>query len=303
MLGSGSVGLVLNIMRFSVHDGPGIRTTVFLKGCPLDCAWCHNPESQGFRPTLLYFEERCRLCGDCRAACPNGAIAVEGRIRTLREVCRGCGMCVEACAAGAREIAGRRMTLAEVLAEVGKDTVFFDESGGGVTLSGGEPLAQPRFSEALLAACRGRGIHTVLDTCGFAARETLLRVAAQADLVLYDLKMLDSARHAAQTGVSNIQILGNLEALMETGCDVVARFPLIPTVNDDPAEVAGLAAWLARAGLKRLDVLPYHRIGRDKYRRLGASYKLEGLWEPSAAEVEAIAGRFRREGLAVKVGG
>ena len=199
---------VFNIMRFSTHDGPGIRTTVFFKGCPLSCWWCHNPESQRFRPDLMYFEERCRHCGDCVAACPEG-VADLG--------CRRCTVCAEVCAAEARQIAGKRVTLGELLREVERDLIFFEESGGGVTLSGGEPVSQPRFAEALLGACRERGIHTVLETCGFAHPDTFLRVALSADLVLFDLKLMDPARHQQYTGVSNRGILRNLEQLVEHG--------------------------------------------------------------------------------------
>src|ERR1017187_4119551 len=153
-----STAVIFNIMRFATRDGPGIRTTVFFKGCPLSCWWCHNPESQSFRPDVLYFEERCRHCGDCLAACPEGVTDF---------ACRRCTVCAEACQAEARQVAGKRMTLGEVVREIEKDVIFFDESGGGVTLSGGEPVAQPRFAEALLRACRDRGIHTVIETCGF----------------------------------------------------------------------------------------------------------------------------------------
>lgn len=287
-------------MRFSVHDGPGIRTTVFLKGCPLACRWCHNPESQSFHPQLIRMEERCLRCGECVPVCPERA--AEGSMGVPAK-CRACGACVEACVAGAREITGRRMSVAAVVAEVERDVVFYEESGGGVTVSGGEPLAQPEFTAALLAACRALGIHTALDTCGMASAETLLRAAANADLVLYDLKLLDPARHTEYTGVSNAPILRNLEALAAAGRNVTVRFPLIPSVNDGEDELAAMAAFLVRAGVRRLDLLPYHRIGADKYRRLGKPYTMEGVAEPTAAQVEAAAGRLRREGLTVRIGG
>lgn len=296
-------GLVFHIMRFSLHDGPGIRTTVFLKGCPLSCWWCHNPESQSFEPSLMYFEDRCRRCGDCLAVCPSSAINYsDGRIgRPI--TCQACGACVEACVAGARELAGRRMAVSEVVREVERDVIFFDESGGGVTFSGGEPLSQPRFTEALLEACRARRIHSALDTCGLAEPDLLLRVSAKADLVLYDLKLLDTARHASYTGVPNALILGNLEALVAAGRPVRVRFPLIPGVNDGAEEIAELMQLLARLGLRHLDLLPYHRIGIDKYRRLGMPARLGDQPSPSAAQISQIAGQFEQHGFAVKIGG
>ncbi len=301
--GAEPAGLVLNIMRFCVHDGPGIRTTVFLKGCPLRCAWCHNPEGQGFEPALLFFEERCRHCGDCARVCPQGLIPAAGGSPRDRRLCQNCGTCVEACVAGAREIAGRRMTVGEALAEIERDVVCFDQSGGGVTLSGGEPLSQPAFSVALLTACREHGIHTVLETCGYAGRETMLRVAAQADLVLFDLKLLDPVRHKHYTGVSNEPILGNLEALAAEGVDVVIRVPLVPGVNDDPAEINEMARFVSRLGLRRLDLLPYHRLGLQKYRRLGVPCEFSGISEPSAEQIRQAAGRFQESGLFVRIGG
>jgi pyruvate formate lyase activating enzyme len=285
-------GLVFNIMRFSLADGPGIRTTVFLKGCPLRCDWCHNPEGQGFAPSLMLFEERCRHCGDCKLVCPHGLTA-----------CETCGLCVEACVAEARQMAGRAMSVSEVLAEIERDVIFFDGSGGGVTLSGGEPLAQPLFAEALLAACRARRIHTALDTCGAAPAEALLRVSAEADLVLFDVKLMDSDLHAAHAGVPNAAILDNLRALAAAGRSIVVRYPLIPGLNDGAAALSELAAFLRALGLRRLDLLPYHRMGADKYKRLGLARPGEDIAEQDAAEVAGIAGMLRGEGLEVGVGG
>lgn len=285
-------GLVFNIMRFSLADGPGIRTTVFLKGCPLRCTWCHNPEGQASHPSLMLFEERCRHCGDCELVCPHGLTA-----------CETCGRCVEACVAEARKLAGRAMSVAEVLAEIERDVVFFDGSGGGVTISGGEPLAQPQFAEALLAACRARRIHTALDTCGAAPADLLLRVSAHADLVLFDVKLTDSKLHAAHTGAPNEAILDNLRALAAAGRPIVVRYPLIPGLNDGEPALFELAALLRALGLRRLDLLPYHRMGADKYRRLGLARTGEDIAEPDAAEVAGIAGLLRGEGLEVNVGG
>ena len=302
--GGSATGMVLNVTRFSVHDGPGIRTTVFFKGCPLDCWWCHNPESQSFRPQPMYLEERCLHCGDCLALCPEHAIEdVDGAMRSRPDLCLRCGVCVEACQAAAREIAGRRMGLAELMAEIEKDVVFFDQSGGGVTLSGGEPVSQHRFAAGLLGACRDRGIHTVLETCGYAHREPFLKLALMADLVLFDLKTLDREKHKRYTGVRNDQILRNLEALARSGRPPVVRIPLIPGINDSDDDLRQFAGYLYPAGVRRVDLLPYHRIGSDKYQRLAAPFRLPDLTQPTASEVERFTEALAQTGCEVKVGG
>ena len=277
--GAGAAGLtagVFNIMRFATHDGPGIRTTVFFKGCPLSCWWCHNPEGQSFRTQVLYFEERCRHCGDCLAACPEGVVEFG---------CRRCGVCADACQAEARQVAGKRTTLAEVLREIEKDAIFYDESGGGVTLSGGEPVAQSRFAEALLRACRDRGIHTVLETCGFAHPETFMRVALAADQVLFDLKLMDPVRHKQYTGVSNRRILHNLEQLAARRSALRVRIPVVPGINDSDEDAGQFREYLKRLAIRDIELLPYHRIGSEKYRRLGLAYRIPDTPEPVAAEM------------------
>lgn len=296
-------GIVLNIMRFCLHDGPGIRTTVFLKGCPLSCWWCHNPESQSPKPALMYLRERCRLCGDCILVCPRHAIS-RGEVTMLRSAaCAVCGACVDACLAGARAIAGRRMTVSEVVAEIERDTVFFDESGGGVTFSGGEPLSQPVFLDALLEACRRLRIHTVLDTCGLAEPRSFSRIASKADLVLYDLKLLDAERHRACTGGPNEPIVANLEGLARAGRPVVVRVPVVPGVNDSDAEFAAILLLLRRLGLNRIDLLPYHKIGIDKYARLNLKYQLPAIEPPAAARMQQLAGALGQQGFIVRIGG
>lgn len=294
--------MIFNILRFSLHDGPGIRTTVFLKGCPLRCWWCHNPESQSFEPEVMYYQERCRLCGDCIAACPHGALSLDGGI-AVSDDCEACGTCVEVCRANARLLAGRRMTVAQVMTEIEKDVIFFDESGGGVTFSGGEPLAQPQFLEALLRACRERRIHTALDTCGFAQLDLLLRLSALADVVLYDLKLVDAAQHIECTGVSNEPILENLKTLADARRPVIVRYPVIPGINDADEQLQKATQTLTRLGLRRLDLLPYHPTGAEKYRRLRMPYALPDVATPPPARIEEIAEACRREGLAVTVGG
>lgn len=294
-------GVIFHIMRFSVHDGPGIRTAVFFKGCPLSCWWCHNPESQNSAPEILYSAERCRLCGDCAAACPHGAIKRMGERMTVNDHCRLCATCVDACGAEARSLAGRTMTVTEIVAEIERDLVFFDESGGGVTFTGGEPFGQPALLEALLRACRGRRIHTTIETCGAAARESVLRIGGLADLILYDLKMLDPGRHRQYTGAPNRNILENLEALVAAGRPVTVRIPVVPGVNDAAADVRAACDYLAPLGLTRVDLLPYHRAGAEKYRRLGREYRMEQTAPPADVTMAAIAAQMEAAGIPVKI--
>jgi pyruvate formate lyase activating enzyme len=296
-------GLVFNIMRFSLHDGPGIRTTVFLKGCPLRCVWCHNPESQSRRPEVIYFEERCIHCGDCVGACPHGALHLDQLPIPDPDLCQRCGECANACSAGARQLPGRSMTVAEVVTEILKDQVFFDGSGGGVTVSGGEPLMQGAFVEALLAVCRTRRIRTALDTCGYADSNLIRRVSENVDLFLYDLKLMDCEKHRHFTGVKNDLILRNLKMLAEHGSAVIVRVPIIPGVNDDIGNIDALSEFLAPLSLRRIDLLPYHRIGSGKYNRLHLPNEMEGVNPPTTEQMESIAARLRRDGFNVRIGG
>ena len=295
--------VIFNIMRYSTQDGPGIRTTVFFKGCPLSCWWRHNPESQRLQPELLYIEERCRHCGDCVTACPQHAIEqVEGTVRTSA-LCRRCGQCTEVCQAEARQIAGQRLTVGELVAEIERDLIFFEESAGGVTLSGGEPLAQPRFVSALLGACRERGIRTVLDTCGYAPSGVFLNVAPLADLVLFDLKLMDPVRHKQYTGVSNRRILANLEQLVARGGAVTVRIPVLPGINDTDDDIRQFARYLEKLPASEVELLPYHHIGAGKYKRLGLTYRLGDAPQPTAADLARFRDALVRAGLNVRVRG
>jgi pyruvate formate lyase activating enzyme len=288
-------GLVFNIQRFSVHDGPGLRTTVFLKGCPARCPWCHNPESQSHAPVLLMFPGRCIDCGTCRQVCPHGTDPAR---------CTACGRCADACPADARQVAGREMTVDDVLEVVSRDRIFYEESGGGVTFSGGEPFAQPAFLKALLAASKRTGLSTAVDTCGFVARQTLLELAPLVDLFLYDLKILDAERHRAVIGVPLAPIVANLETLASAGRSIWLRVPIVPsfTDRDDGLEaIAALAASL-RAVL-RVSLLPYHEIGAGKFRRLHKDYELTHVAPPDRARMEHIAGIFAARGLDARIGG
>ena len=301
-------GLVFDVKRFAIHDGPGIRTTVFLKGCPLSCAWCHNPESQRREPELLVRSERCVACGTCVSACPNGAIARQSsraKPETDRSRCTGCGACVTACIPRARTVVGQARSVDDLLAEIERDTLFYDQSGGGVTLSGGEPLAQQEFASELLRRCRSQRIHTAVDTCGFADEAALAAVAEETDLFLYDVKLLDDERHRRWTGASNEKILRNLERLARDGKRIWVRYPLVPGINDSERDLAEFGRFVARCpGVEAVQVLPYHAAGERKFDHLGRRFSLGDVRQPDPEMVENAAAVVRAAaGIAVTIGG
>lgn len=301
MGGNLATGIVFDIRRYSIHDGPGIRTTVFLKGCALSCLWCHNPESQASGPDLVLRENRCIKCGACVETCPHGAITWtdDGPV-TDRSKCRRDGRCATVCYAEARALAGRTMTVDEVMEIVERDRPFYEESGGGLTLSGGEPLLQPYFSAALLKAAKARGIHTALDTCGHASWKSLDRLRRDVDLFLYDLKVMDEGRHRLYTGAPNHRILENLRALAARGHRIVLRVPVVPGINDDEENLEALRRFAAGLpNLAGLDLLPYHRIGVDKYARVGRTYPLPGTLPPPRERIAAVAETLAAAGLPV----
>ena len=295
---------IFNVQKFCVHDGPGIRTTVFFKGCPLRCAWCHNPESQDFAPELLVNAEKCTSCRQCLPTCPAGAIRATGEgIVTDRASCRACGSCADECLPGAREIAGHQATIAELLAEIEKDRVFYEQSGGGVTLSGGEVLCQPEAARELAQACQIRGIHVAIDTCGHAPYENLARLLDCADLFLYDLKHLDSLRHRKFTGQDNHLILDNLLRLSATGQSIHLRIPLIENFNADDAHIESVARFVRQLNLSRIDLLPYHNTGSSKYERLGRRYDPAGFAAPAPERLARIVAVLRQVHPNVTIGG
>ena len=300
-----TTGIVFDIKKFSIHDGPGIRTTVFFKGCPLRCWWCHNPEGLTPEPELMIRANRCIKCDACLDVCPHGAISRDGdAVLTDATKCVRCGACVEACYAEARQIVGREVTVAQVAAEIERDVPFYDESGGGVTFSGGEPLLQWDFLLELLRACKARGIHTAVDTCGFAPWEVLDSVRGYVDLFLYDLKLMDDARHRKFTGVSNALILSNLQALSQRGHDIVVRMPLIPGINDDEENIRQAGAFAVELPhLIRIDVLPYHSLGDEKYGRLNKPYGLSETRPPAEDHVAETVQILEGFGLQAGVGG
>jgi pyruvate formate lyase activating enzyme len=293
-------GTIFDIKRFSMHDGPGIRTTVFLKGCPLACVWCHNPESQSARPLLLRRQELCARCWRCAEQCPQGALQAGAEVSFARDAsrCAACGHCAEACPSEAITRVGREVESAALVDEVARDRSFFDESGGGVTFSGGEPLSQPEFLLDLLARCRREGLHTAVDTSGYAPRATMRQAAALADLVLYDLKLLDAAAHRRYTGVSNEAILENLRALVEDGRSVEIRMPVIPGITDTDQNLDAAAAFvLSLPEPPRVRLLGHHHAAMSKYARFGLESRLGEVVDPPPARLEALAARLRAAGV------
>lgn len=286
-------GTVFNIQRFSLQDGPGLRTTVFLKGCPLACLWCHNPESRAPEVQLLRMENRCMACGRCEDEEP---AAGPCRTRTALDM--------EDCPTGALQQVGRTLDAPTLVRELLQDRIFFDESGGGVTLSGGEPLLQASFLLAVLDLLAAQGVHTALDTSGFAPWDELRAAATRSSLVLYDLKLMDETRHRAATGQSNRLILDNLEALAAVHSRIWIRIPVVPGLNDDETDLECMARFLeALPGVRRVELLPYHRTGVAKFARLGLDYPLAGLAPPTGQRLEALAAIFRARGLTAAIGG
>jgi len=275
-------GRVFNIQKYSVQDGPGIRTTVFLKGCPLACVWCHNPESISRHPEVLLVDARCQSCGECARVCPTTPDrSPTASVPVGSDYCIRCGTCVDACPSDARRTAGRETTVKEVMTDVMRDRIFYEDSGGGVTFSGGEPLAQPEFLAGLLIAARAGGLHTAVDTSGFASPVHLLGIAPLTDLFLFDLKLMDDARHRRFTGVSNRLILDNLTALARIHGALWIRMPIIPGVNDADDDLVAAARFIATlAGVQRVSLLPYHATGVAKHRQLGHREAAAGLRFP-----------------------
>jgi pyruvate formate lyase activating enzyme len=300
-----SDGVVFDIRKYSIHDGPGIRTTVFFKGCPLHCLWCHNPEGQAFGPELMVRPGRClKECSECLSVCDAAALAKVADIPILeRERCTACGRCAEACPTQAIEIVGRRLDVSAVMAEIEKDRIFLEDSGGGVTFSGGEPLAQTEYLEEVLSECRKKGIHTVVDTCGFAPAPAVEKIADRADLFLYDLKVMDEEKHKKYTGESNGLILANLRILARKQRDIIVRLPLVPGVNDDAENIIQTAEFLrSLGGITRISLLPFHRLGRDKYKGLQKKDVFENFTLPSPERLEKIKRNLASYGFTILTG-
>ncbi len=272
-------GIVFNIQKFSIHDGPGVRTTVFLKGCPLRCKWCANPESQLTKPQILYHSKDCAHCGTCVASCPEQAVSMDGggRIHIDFAKCRGCLTCVHGCPRRVLTCEGEVKTVDEVVEVCMQDVDFYEESGGGVTLSGGEALMQPDFAEALLKELKARGIHTAMETTGFAPPEVFDAVTASADLLLFDMKHWNAEKHREGAGVDNTLILENMRRAIAGGKAVLPRLPVIPGFNDSLEDAAGFVRRLREVGAGRVQLLPFHQFGENKYALLGKTYADEAV--------------------------
>ncbi len=301
-----SASLIFDIKRYAINDGPGIRVVIFFKGCNLRCAWCHNPESISPGAEKMYTASRCIGCGTCVEACPENALTLTpDGIATDAERCSMCGKCEEVCPSRAVEISGKTMTVSGIMEIITKEQVFFDQSGGGVTFSGGEPLLHSKMLIELLHECGKRGIHRAVDTAGNVSTETLLEVAKQTDLFLYDLKMMDSTLHREWTNAGNEKILYNLKVLAGTGAHIIIRIPLIAGVNNDDFNIEQTAMFIA--GLdgdkKEVHFLPYHSIARHKYLKLGKPEAFEMLQEPDKVSLERAIAKFAEYGIRAGVGG
>jgi pyruvate formate lyase activating enzyme len=298
-------GLITNVQRFSIHDGPGIRTTVFFKGCPLHCFWCHNPETLRPQPEIQLFPDRCIGCGVCFERCPQGAhVLTDGQRQFRRELCQACGRCAEECYAEAIVLVGKWWTAEELVEELLKDQPFYKQSGGGITLSGGEPLLQQPFSLRVLQLCRHEGLHTAIETAGCCRWEDLEELLPWLDLVIMDIKLMDDASHREATGASNRQILQNVLRLAETDAPLLLRTPVVPTVNDTLEAIGEIAAFVR--GLPNLvyyELMPFHRMAEGKYNSLGLSYRARHLEAPPKELLESLAQHARDIGVhKVKIG-
>lgn len=299
-----TMGTIINIQKYCVHDGPGIRTTVFFKGCPLRCWWCHNPESHNPKHEIMFFRERCSSCGACVKVCRQNAVEIKDGVPWVDEKkCTLCGRCTEFCPNNAREYVGRDITPGELMKEIIKDEVFYDESNGGVTFSGGEPLIHSDFLSEVLKSCRERGIHTAIETSGYAPWSSFEKIIDNVDLFLYDLKLMDSEKHKKYMGVGNETILNNLKELSKRGCSLFIRMPIILGVNDDDTHIDASIKFLKEINPLQVNLLPYHKMGMDKYKRLSMDYKLSGMERPSDERMAEIADKFIKNGFNTKIGG
>lgn len=298
--------LIFDIKRYAINDGPGIRITIFLKGCPLSCKWCHNPESQSVAVQKLYTEKNCIGAQECIAVCPENALKLTPNgIVTDYNACTLCGKCAEVCPTKAMEMSGKMYGVDELMEIIEKERIHIDHSGGGVTFSGGEPLMHSDFLLKMLKACGEKGLHRTVDTSGFVDSKIVLEVAKHTDLFLYDLKLMDAEKHKKWTGVSNQLILKNLELLAEAGASINIRIPLVKNVNGDEKELLQMARYVSELPGNRpvVNLLPYHNIARHKYNKLGSGYKEFEMAEPTENEQNQAIDIFQKFGIVAEVGG
>ena len=291
-------GVIFNIQKFSLNDGPGIRTVVFLKGCPLRCRWCANPESQLAKVQIMNDSQKCLHCGHCRDICPAGAIRFsETSVSADPFLCTGCGACISECPAKALKNEGEMKTVEEIVKVVMQDMPFYEESGGGVTLSGGEMLAQPAFAKELIRACKAEGISTCCETTGFAEPSVFMDVIEDIDYILFDVKHWSIDKHKEGTGVSNEKILINLKMAIDAGKDVLPRIPVIPAFNDSPEDAKGIAEALKKAGASKCQLLPFHQFGENKYEQLGMEYAYKNTAAYHREDLEDYLNVYKENGI------
>jgi len=297
-------GTIINIQKYSLHDGPGIRTTVFLKGCPLRCWWCHNPESQKCKHEIMFFKERCTGCGICEKRCTQKAISIQNSCAVIdKEKCNTCGKCTDFCYNNALEYVGKDMTVTELMKEIEKDEIFYEESGGGVTFSGGEPMVQADFLNEVLEACKERDLHTAVDVSGYGSWDNFKKILDKVDLFLYDIKFINNEKHKKYIEVSNDEILDNLRRLSEIGANIYVRMPIVKGINDDDEHIEESIRFLSELNILQVNLLPYHEMGIDKYGKLGLRCKLSGLEKPTDKKMNEITMKFKKAGVKVKIGG
>lgn len=296
-------GIVFDIQRFSIHDGPGIRTIVFLKGCPLSCRWCSNPESQSLKPVIMYQKMNCIHCGRCIAACKKGAISINNKGFINRDICTACGECVNVCPASALTIKGRKMTVEQVVKELKKDAIYYRKSGGGITLSGGEPLVQSDFSKEIFKACKAQGWHTAIETTGYATPETIEKVFPYIDLALMDIKNINSDIHKEYTGISNEIILENVKKVSKI-TQMVVRVPVIPNFNSSEQSILETCKFVKTLNnVDTVHLLPYHTYGENKYDLLGRDYLMKESKSVNSDEIESLKKIVESQGIKCIIGG
>ncbi|WP_349678900.1 trans-4-hydroxy-L-proline dehydratase activase [Clostridium sp. UBA3061] len=298
---------IINIQKYSIHDGNGIRTTIFFKGCPLSCLWCHNPESQNYSEELMYNEEKCTGCMACIDSCPQRAISKEEKCVVTDKInCDLCKECIDYCVNNAREIVGKEYTVAQLVKEAEKDRMFYEESSGGITLSGGEVMTQNMdYIEELLKKLKKKGYNIAIDTCGQAPYENYNRILKYVDTFLYDIKLMDNEKHIKYIGKSNNLILENLKKLSEAGANINIRIPLVEGVNADDESIEELIKFLKNnINVHKINLLPYHNTGKSKYERLQKVYEGVNFEAPSKERLEIIKGKFEKAGfINIKIGG